>query len=1485
MDCWAQRGIAPSVGCADRVCRLWVVTLLVLAVTGSLAGPVAVGRAADDAQVHVAVDVNGDLTPAAQAYLTGMGPGQWDALSPGVRGSLQRALLGTLLPPAGAVVDWQSATRKVCVPSLGNCWFYTRDLQSLSTAIPVNYFPQWDGKWSCGSHNTDTDFCHASAREDVFVSSGNFMTQVSSSQSVCPVSFPDDRGFARVGGGQVDNVFCWPELISNVGHFKFVAAGDAGVSVTSGPDDPNIIGSSTGPYDPNWVRSAGEALIASPDARDTICFALNPYGCADPSGRTPPGIGGSLLRGGSGGPGTQAAPNVPRCEEGDPVNCATGNFFESITDVAVTGRGLDLDLTRTYNAQDAATVGQAGLFGWGWSASWLDRLVVDPLTSQVTVVGSDGSRVAFYPRGSSFDGAPWVQSTLSRLGDGSYRYTLPDESVWSFTASGRLQSKRDNNGNTTTVTYDASSRPSVITDPAGRTLALSYNAAGFVSRVDAPGSRSVSYGYDAGGHLTSVSDLRGFSTTFAYDAQHRMTSMTDPRGAQTQNTYDGSDRVLTQTDPLGRVLTFAYAGEATTITDPRGTVTEQLFTANAPTRITVAKGTAQETVKAIAYDAAMNPVRVTDERGEQWTYGYDAAGNRTSAKDPLLRQTTWTYDGARHVLSETKPSGLVTTNTYDAAGNLKTVSRAHSESGQAQTTTLAYDAQGQLTSMTDALGHAWTYAYDAAGNLTSRTSPLGNTTTYGYSTAGFMTSKVAPKGNLSGGNPAQYTTTFARDAAGNATTITDPRGKSTVNVYDAAGNLTSVTDRDGRQFQTTFDLLGRPTRVTRPDGTWTGAEYDENGNLLRQTDGLGRVTTYAYDKHDRPVTVSDPLSRVTSYGYDQAGNRTSLTDAAGRLTTFTFDAAGQLTGSSASSGSPANVSYAYSADGLRTSMSDETGTSTWTHDSLNRLVAAKNANDQTVSYTYDLGDRVTAIGYPAALVPGAPGSTPSTVPAGTVTRTFDDDDRMLSVKDWLNNTTSYTYDANSNISTIARPNGTTATNLYDVNDGLVKITDAGGSFSRVDTYTRTDDQLLKTQVETGTAAQPNPTYAYDSSARLTGTGATAKQTYAYDAADNPTKIVRNTLTANQSFDPAHQITQIKNASNATTASFGYSPLGERSSFTNTSTGFVTTYGYDQAGQLRAFTGKDTAGAALSQTYGYDGLGLRRWRQAANVRTHHTWDGSGGLPLMIQDGSTSYIYGPEGVPIEQILSGGTVRQLHHDQLGSIRAVTSSTRSVLAAYSYDPYGQPLTTTGTGAAANLFRYAGQYTDQTGLLYLRARYYDPATAQFLTRDPLEAQTLDPYGYAARSPVSNTDNSGLISADDLKKAILKLVVPESGSNEIGFSGFKIVGAHVSLVVDSQGRVFLSVKGGLGYGVSGSVVHHSTSQAPGQLEISGGGVATPVAGSAGRPIGSPWRPGDGSGPLDVAAGFGIGTSASIELGTQLPIGRIPTGRGGGSPTC
>ena len=120
-----------------------------------------------------------------------------------------------------------------------------------------------------------------------------------------------------------------------------------------------------------------------------------------------------------------------------------------------------------------------------------------------------------------------------------------------------------------------------------------------------------------------------------------------------------------------------------------------------------------------------------------------------------------------------------------------------------------------------------------------------------------------------------------------------------------------------------------------------------------------------------------------------------------------------------------------------------------------------------------------------------------------------------------------------------------------------------------------------------------------------------------------------------------------------------------------------------------------------------------------------------------------MYGPDNLPIEQINNTtGTVLYLHHDQQGSTRLLTGSTGKAEATFTYGAYG---TLEHTGTATTPLGYDGQYTNSdTGLIYLRHRVYDPATAQFLTVDPLEMYTGEPYGYAGDNPLNYGDPRGL---------------------------------------------------------------------------------------------------------------------------------------------
>jgi RHS repeat-associated protein len=151
-------------------------------------------------------------------------------------------------------------------------------------------------------------------------------------------------------------------------------------------------------------------------------------------------------------------------------------------------------------------------------------------------------------------------------------------------------------------------------------------------------------------------------------------------------------------------------------------------------------------------------------------------------------------------------------------------------------------------------------------------------------------------------------------------------------------------------------------------------------------------------------------------------------------------------------------------------------------------------------------------------------------------------------------------------------------------------------------------------------------------------------------------------------------------------------------------------------------------------YQYDGDGLR---------SDLTWNVAEGMPLIAFDGARSYITGPNGMVVEQITLQQVPLYYHQDQLGSTRALSDKSGRVAVTYSYDPYGRA--TPSTTSVVNPIQYAGQYTDTvSGLIYMRARYYDPSSAQFLSVDPLVAITQSRYGYVGDNPVNGTDPSGL---------------------------------------------------------------------------------------------------------------------------------------------
>jgi RHS repeat-associated protein len=104
----------------------------------------------------------------------------------------------------------------------------------------------------------------------------------------------------------------------------------------------------------------------------------------------------------------------------------------------------------------------------------------------------------------------------------------------------------------------------------------------------------------------------------------------------------------------------------------------------------------------------------------------------------------------------------------------------------------------------------------------------------------------------------------------------------------------------------------------------------------------------------------------------------------------------------------------------------------------------------------------------------------------------------------------------------------------------------------------------------------------------------------------------------------------------------------------------------------------------------------------------------------------------------------------DSLGSVRQLADASGNIVQSYTYAPFGELLAAQGTRSSA--LQYTGEQNDlDTGLIYLRARWYDPATGRFTTRDPFPGfavlpQTLHPYVYVNNNPVNLTDPSGEIA-------------------------------------------------------------------------------------------------------------------------------------------
>lgn len=273
-----------------------------------------------------------------------------------------------------------------------------------------------------------------------------------------------------------------------------------------------------------------------------------------------------------------------------------------------------------------------------------------------------------------------------------------------------------------------------------------------------------------------------------------------------------------------------------------------------------------------------------------------------------------------------------------------------------------------------------------------------------------------------------------------------------------------------------------------------------------------------------------------------------------------------------------------------------------------------------------------------------------------------------------------------------------------------------------------------------------------------------------------------------------------------------------------------------------------------------------------LSTPFVWNEDETLPELLEAGETSYLYGPESQPIEEI-TGSTATFLHQDQQGSVRLLTDAAGTAVGRYDYTAWGQ--VTKHSGSAMSSLQYDGQYTDmETSFQYLRARYYDPATGQFLTLDPAADQTRQRYTYANNAPVSFTDPHGLFAVGTCV-SVTGTVVGGGGAQGSGvvcsWTGY--FPSFTATTISGSAAVGLGLEGG----VSGQA-HIVYSSATGPKDLAG--LDCSVGASGQLIVGAGVSAGGCSGAfsLDVSLDLGVEGGASVTGGiTQTCVISSSTG--------
>ena len=974
-----------------------------------------------------------------------------------------------------------------------------------------------------------------------------------------------------------------------------------------------------------------------------------------------------------------------------------------------------------------------------------DNWWVDQIVNNAVLIDFPDSSHTFLKQPDGTYTAPLCGPSTLTIAGGLYTLKTADQIAYNFNSAGDISTIVFPYGMSITCTY-AAGKLTNVSNGLTRSLTFSYSGDYLTSISDGTG-RSVTFSVNGTTkNLDSVIDPNSKTTSFTYDNPGRLTKIkrpSNPTVAVVENIYDSLDRVkeqkdassniwkyflagsraeeqdplgnrkiqylnrfgliLREIDKIGKLWKFEYDGliRQTKAILPEGNSILQVYDlkGNILTRTFVPKSGSglSDVVNSFTYHSTFNSVLTsTDGLGRVTTHTYDSVtGKKTEIKQALITgqhpTITFTWNSRGQILTRVDQTGIVTKFNYDSTTE-KLNSIVHDEGvGRLNlTTTLGYNSRGDVTSVTDSLGNSTSMQVDVLRRITQITapSPLSYITNFEYDDNGNRTKVERETGDAL--NPWQtFTATFRADDL--IASITDPGNQSTSFDYTSLRQLWKTTDAASGVIERIYDAGGRLSVIKdQALNTSLTQTYTDNSRLASIKDARNNITSYQYDGLDRlKKTIFPDLSFEQVNTYDSNGNRLEVLMRSGNTVTMTYD-------------------------------------------ELDRLKTKSPQGMATISYIYDLASRRTKVSVP--VVAGDPST-------GDFESFFDTAGRFYKEKYPDGKQVEHLLDGNGNYVKTTWPDGYYIDRVFDEINRLTDIK-LNGSLSSALVFDY-DKLSHRKKLTCGNSVETDYTFSLCNNLKellQTFNGSSVEISYRYNN--------RHELTSQQVSDAPNY--QWQPAASSTTTYGTANNLNQYSTIAGVNQSFnsngcltgdgVWTFSFDTLNQMTS-----AVKSGVSASYLYDPTYRQAQKTVGSTKTRFVYsglqciaeyDGTSGLLL------NRYVFGPGlDEPLIKITSGGTVGYLHHDKNGSIIATTDNTGIVTNRYKYSPWGESSFVSGM-----TFGFQGQrYDAESGLYYMKARYYDTKNSRFLQPDPIGyGDGLNVYQFAYNNPNTFSDPLGL---------------------------------------------------------------------------------------------------------------------------------------------